>query len=104
MLNLSSNRISVKSRRSLSNMIEDHGDLVYDLCRTICDDPVIAHQHFKSAFKEIGKTRRSQRYYKYERAWILNLICDRLITHYRKKAMTLEEMEFTFRRLREAVT
>jgi DNA-directed RNA polymerase specialized sigma24 family protein len=66
----------------METIIKTHGDLIYDLCESILKNSVNSQLSFRKILQTIKRSRKTEQYVKYERAWILKIA----VTQLRKTA------------------
>ena len=77
----------------LERVLQNYGDLLFDLCESVLWSPSGAQIAFQTILKELKKSHPSNRYTQYERAWVLKIACERLRKLSRKFARRLSPAE-----------
>lgn len=63
---------------TLDPIVQQYGDLVFDLCESILWSPINAQVAFRAILKSIRKGLDSNQYNRYERSWLLKIACSHL--------------------------
>ena len=62
----------------IAHAVQTYGDLLYDLCESVLWSPNNAPFAFRAIIKDLKKNRSSNPFQDYERAWVLQIACQRL--------------------------
>lgn len=78
MRNEVSSEVSEEANESRKNdpvrgIVDEYGDLIFDLCVSVLDDPVQAQFAFRTLLKQARKEHKGNGYSRYRRAWILKI-------------------------------
>lgn len=57
-----------------------YGDLLIDLCQTILSTAPQAQAAFRSILRKIRSEEKNEKFETHERAWVLKIACDRLLS------------------------
>lgn len=60
-------------------VVQLYGDMLFDLCESVLWSPVNAQLAFRSILKTLRRRRSGHGYTEFERAWILQIACEKLI-------------------------
>ena len=60
-------------------VIQQYGDLLFDLCESVLWSPVTAQVAFRSIIKTIRKQKASHGFEEHKRAWVLQIACEKLL-------------------------
>jgi DNA-directed RNA polymerase specialized sigma24 family protein len=63
---------------TVERAVQLYGDLVFDLCESVLWSPITAQIAFRSILKTIRKKHRGHGFTEHERAWVLQIACDKL--------------------------
>lgn len=63
---------------AIENIVKHYGDLLFDLCESILWSPSAARVAFRAIIAEIKKRREGETFVDFERAWVLNVACNKL--------------------------
>lgn len=77
----------------VDKVIDQYGDLVFDLCATVLWSPSSAQLAFRAILKEIRRIKPQEAYETYERAWILRIACEKLRQMVRRHGRRLSPSE-----------
>ena len=64
---------------SVEPVIQQYGDLLFDLCESVLWSPVTAQLAFRSIIKTVRKQKPSQGFAEHERAWVLKIAYEKLL-------------------------
>jgi DNA-directed RNA polymerase specialized sigma24 family protein len=84
-----------KATPTLDRMVEQYGDLLFDLAQSVLWSPGNAQIALRKIFKRIRKTSPSNDFQRYERAWVLQTACRELqvfAERYGRKLTPSEQM------------
>lgn len=62
-----------KSDEWIDGVVLTYGDLLYDLCQTMLWSPADAPDAYRSILRTLSRRRRTERFNRYERPWILQI-------------------------------
>jgi hypothetical protein len=71
----------MSSSASLERIVQNHGDLLFDLCESVLWSPINAQVAFRAIIQEVRRGQKGPadlQFDRFERAWVLNVACDRL--------------------------
>jgi DNA-directed RNA polymerase specialized sigma24 family protein len=80
----------LKIAETPEHFVNSYGDLIFDLCQSVLQNPSRSQTAFRRILKKIQSQRRTLKgrfqkgYSTYERSWILRIVCDDLIQSYHK--------------------
>lgn len=57
----------------LDRIVATYGDLLYDFCQSLLWSPAEAPDAYRSILRTLNKRRRTEKFEKYERPWILQI-------------------------------
>jgi DNA-directed RNA polymerase specialized sigma24 family protein len=57
----------------IERVVETYGDLLYDLCQTMLWSPADAPYAYRTILRSLVRKRRTERFDRYERPWILQI-------------------------------
>jgi DNA-directed RNA polymerase specialized sigma24 family protein len=60
-------------------VVQLYGDMLFDLCESVLWSPVNAQLAFRSILKTLRRRRSGHGYTEFERAWVLQIACEKLI-------------------------
>lgn len=60
-------------------VVQLYGDMLFDLCESILWSPINAQLAFRSILKTLRRRRSGHGYTEFERAWVLQITCEKLI-------------------------
>jgi DNA-directed RNA polymerase specialized sigma24 family protein len=60
-------------------VVQLYGDMIFDLCESVLWSPVNAQLAFRSILKILRKRRNGHGFTDFERAWVLQIACEKLI-------------------------
>lgn len=66
-------KTSAKSDEWIDGVVLTYGDLLYDLCQTMLWSPADAPDAYRSILRLLARRRRTERFTRYERPWILQI-------------------------------
>lgn len=69
----------MKKSTSITNIITQNGDLIFDLCISMIEDPNKANHTFTAILKEIRNQIESSSVISYQRMWILRIATHHLL-------------------------
>ena len=62
-----------RSDEWIDGVVSTYGDMLYDLCQTMLWSSADAPDAYRSILRTLSRRRRSERYSRYERPWILQI-------------------------------
>lgn len=77
----------------IPELVERHGDLVFDLCQAVLWSQPNAQLAFRAVMRDLRRLALAGRYEKYERAWVLRVTCERLRSLAARLGRTLSASE-----------
>ena len=63
----------------VEKVLQLDGDLLFDLCEAVLWSPITAQLAFRGILKSIRRQAQPQGYKEHERAWVLQIACDKLL-------------------------
>jgi DNA-directed RNA polymerase specialized sigma24 family protein len=60
-------------------VVQQYGDLLFDLCESILWSPTNAQLAFRAILREIKSTQEKNKYTEYERPWVLRIASKKLL-------------------------
>jgi len=81
---------------TVDRVVQLYGDLLFDLCESVLWSPVSAQLALRSILKAIRRQRRGHGYIENERAWVLQIACDKLLelsSSHRRKLTPSEQIQ-----------
>jgi DNA-directed RNA polymerase specialized sigma24 family protein len=63
---------------AVDRVVQLYGDLLFDLCESILWSPVNAQLAFRAILKAIRRRRQGHGFVDHERAWVLQIACEKL--------------------------
>lgn len=77
----------------IEQIVQNYGDLIFDLCESILWSPINAQIAFRAIIKQIHKHLPENDYQDYQRAWVLRTTYDYLSAFAQKHARRLSPSE-----------
>ncbi len=63
----------------VERVVQLYGDLLFDLCESVLWSPANAQLALRAILKAIRRKHRGHGFTEYERAWVLQIACDKLV-------------------------
>ncbi|MGZ3696595.1 MAG: RNA polymerase sigma factor [Bdellovibrionota bacterium] len=78
----------------LDHFVQTYGDLLFDLSEAVLWNPLSAQLAFRSILKSIRSGRKRNAFETHERAWVLQIACERILGMVSRHArrVTIEEL------------